>query len=267
MLSALRHWSDEGFRNTLMLLVSEEAPFYQPEGASLSVRSFVVLTVRNSPFETLQSKAFRDTGLSAELTVSQIVKLTRAAVEYFAQLDPATLYCEAEFQGEDLYGTLSRDYPVAWSALYALANTTERVVDYPPAERPEAEEFSREIEGERHSEKLSRYVVKDGFDGTMDSALSKHLYHCKKQKAAFFSDCFKMISRNPALLLRVLEYILISGIPYVSTNYFLSNGHVERRKNILKAAHSLKEAEKHISNTNGISPLHRQYLLAATRAQ
>ena len=54
MTSFLRHWDDLAFRRTLLLLGSEEGPFYEPAGKA-DVKCFIVVTLRNSPIETIQS--------------------------------------------------------------------------------------------------------------------------------------------------------------------------------------------------------------------
>ena len=50
MISFLRHWDDLAFRRTLLLLGSEEGPFYEPAGKA-DVKCFIVVTLRNSPIE------------------------------------------------------------------------------------------------------------------------------------------------------------------------------------------------------------------------
>ena len=51
--SMLSCWHDLRTRNTLLLLGREEGAFYEPRSASLEVRAFVVVTVRNSLLEDL----------------------------------------------------------------------------------------------------------------------------------------------------------------------------------------------------------------------
>ena len=46
MISFLRHWDDLAFRRTLLLLGSEEGPFYEPAGKA-DVKCFIVVTLRN----------------------------------------------------------------------------------------------------------------------------------------------------------------------------------------------------------------------------
>jgi hypothetical protein len=51
--SVLSRWHDMPTRKTLLLLGREEGAFYEPRSASLQIRAFVVVTVRNSLLEDL----------------------------------------------------------------------------------------------------------------------------------------------------------------------------------------------------------------------
>ena len=51
--SLLFHWGDQAFRRTILTLGTEEATFWEPQTASLEIRSLVVVTVRNSLIEDL----------------------------------------------------------------------------------------------------------------------------------------------------------------------------------------------------------------------
>ena len=51
--SVLSRWHDLRTRNTLLLLGREEGAFYEPRSASLEIRAFVVVTIRNSLLEDL----------------------------------------------------------------------------------------------------------------------------------------------------------------------------------------------------------------------
>ena len=57
MTSLLRHWDDRVFKNTVLLLGLEEGSFYEPR-AKIDIRCFVVVAIRNSPIETIQSDAY-----------------------------------------------------------------------------------------------------------------------------------------------------------------------------------------------------------------
>lgn len=129
MISALYNWEDDIFRKTLLLLVSEEAPFYTP-AENTDVNGFVVLTIRNSLFESLQSNNYARYGLRERLSNEQIVKITSAAIKHFNKVDLEG-DDDSEYQGEkDTYWILSQKYPVAWNSLTAIANTEQQTVRF-----------------------------------------------------------------------------------------------------------------------------------------
>ena len=51
--SLLFHWNDQAFRRSILMLGTEEATFWEPQNASLEIRSMVVVAVRNSLIEDL----------------------------------------------------------------------------------------------------------------------------------------------------------------------------------------------------------------------
>lgn len=75
-----------------------------------------------------------------------------------------------------------------------------------------------------------------------------------------YFDSFKMLSRNPDKVMKFLEFILQRDKAFVTRNYYITNGYIEKRVPILQAAHSFREAERKIVNYNGILRLHRDVL-------
>lgn len=259
MLSAVQCRRDDVFWNTLSLIVSEEAPFYRPE-TSVDIKTFVVLTLRNSPFETLQSDCYASTGLEQPLARERIIEITSDAIRYFTIHNPFDAAADGGEQ-ENYYRRLSEDYPVAWNALRMLANASERTCKFAPLTRSDAEEFSATVMNLPSLNDGKDLSVKDGFSDEIEPQLAHYLQSLAKDPSYFFCDCFKMLSRNPKLLLHVLEFLLLNGCAFVTVNYYISNGYAERRKNILKAAHTGKEIKQHLCNVNGISPEFRRVLL------
>ena len=107
MTSLLRHWDDRAFRNTCLLLGMEEGSFYEPP-AKLEVRCFVVVTIRNSPIETLQSTAYAEAGLRQGLTSKEVKEITSEAIRYFSKQNFTELCSQAKGSAEnDLYQQLA----------------------------------------------------------------------------------------------------------------------------------------------------------------
>ena len=118
MASLLRHWNDREFRNTVLLLGMEEGSFYEPP-AKIEVRCFVVVTIRNSPIETLQSNSYAEAGLSQGLGKKEVKEITSEAIRYFSKQDFAELCSQAKLSTKrDLYLELAEEHPVAWASLH-----------------------------------------------------------------------------------------------------------------------------------------------------
>ena len=84
--SLLRHWDDRAFRDTVLLLGLEEGSFYEPV-SKIDIRCFVVVAIRYSPIETLQSSAYAEAGLSSCLPGSAVKEITSEAIRYFSKQD------------------------------------------------------------------------------------------------------------------------------------------------------------------------------------
>ena len=261
MRSAAAHRTDERFFRAMEVLVSEEAPFYLPV-APKGVGPFVVLTLRNSPFETLQSDSFAEAGLKEPISFFDIVKVTSGAIKYFS----AAGLPEGEVD-EDIYGELAKRYPAAWSALEALGSMQgdSCAFDVPRGEKAGA--FCEKIlRLERAAEDAESNIVQDGYSNEITPLVARQLIRATEGEGLFYTDCFKMISRNPEVVLTVLEFLLLNGGVFVSTNYYITGGYAEKRKRIIKAAHNYGEVRAHLLNTEGIGREHREMLRIVRRS-
>ena len=134
MTSLLRHWNDRAFRNTVLLLGMEEGSFYEPP-AKIEVRCFVVVTIRNSPIETIQSNTYPEAGLSQILNSKDVKEITSEAIRYFSKQDFAELCSQAKLSTKrDLYLELAEEHPVAWASLQCLSGLRGKTSDYPPVQ-------------------------------------------------------------------------------------------------------------------------------------
>lgn len=256
MESALINWKNARFRKTLMLLVSEEAKFYKPD-TNIEVKSFVALTLRNSPFESLQSDNYRQTGLTKWLNEENIKEVTSEAIKYFKKCELEYMAGEVPEIRDDFYYNLSREFPVAWKALSELANCEGNACVYEPMGKKSFGDDNIVSDGAEKAVK----AVKDGYDSVMDESLSRLLESVGRQGSAFYADCFKMVSRHPKIVLSAIEYLLAHGCPFVTCNYYITDGYCEKREKILRAASSRKDsrdAEEHLKNYEGISDIHRK---------
>jgi hypothetical protein len=242
LASLLSRWNDSEFRRTLLVIGEEEASVYEPRSASLETRCLVVVAVRNSLLEDLGStpEAAQHLGLLGPVLPDRSMPaITGAAIEYFAGLDLNELAptMDAPTGPGDPFGHLPTRYPAAWRAPAEIARLTEGESRYPPVvAQPPVIDVGRPIpDGWRPDG--SRSQVLSGLEPAVEPRLQKILRLVKNQVVSvFFADSFKMITRNPDKLCRVMGFALLHGRPVVTHNYFLANGCVARRDPLLRPA-------------------------------
>ncbi len=261
--SLLRNWDDTEFRKTVLLLGSEEGPFYEPSGKT-DVKCFVVAVIRNSPIETMQSENYREAGLATAFSNDDVKAITGSAIRYFNPLDFSKLCREAKTSGQpDLYRDIAAKYPVAWAALRTLGGTSAKVVDYPAIPVIAPYQFPNSLlpvlapeENDAPAERIATSCY-DGYTPAVDAVLLKQLNRIADAPGGtLMVDAFKVASRNFEKLLQIIEFLLTRNKAFVTTNYFLENGHVERRVRPLRAAHTVNEMRQHFTQTSGLGPKH-----------
>lgn len=271
-ISLLRNWDDLSFRKTMLLLGSEEGPFYEPAGKT-DIKCFVVVAIRNSPLETLQSENYQETGLEDSLSGNDVRSITGSAIRYFNPLDFAALCQDAKADEQpDLYRCIVAKYPAAWNALRTLGSTSAKIVDYPAIPVIAPYQFPRSIlpavDPQTKGARVGRMAVScyDGYTPTIDAILLKQLQRiADAPKGVLLVDAFKTASRNFEKLLQIIEFMLTRGKAFVTSNYYLENGHVERRLRPLQAAHTVKEMRQHFTQISGLGAKHSAALKDSTR--
>lgn len=263
MISFLRHWDDLAFRRTLLLLGSEEGPFYEPAG-KVDVKCFVVVTLRNSPIETIQSDNYASAGMQSSLSSQNVKTITSGAIRFFNPLDFSSMCLQAKkCSGCDYYQEIVERHPVAWAALRALGTTSAKIIDYPKVQynNPFSIEACNEIqingEDESQKERLTKKVIFDGYSAMWDPQLLELLQKLSSSsRNIFVVESLKSATRNFEKLMDILEFLLTHDLKFVSTNFYMENGHVERRVKPLRAGHTSKETEKNLSQTAGLGYRH-----------
>ena len=272
ILSCIFHWNDEVFRKTLLIIGSEESAFYKPYALD-DIRSFVVVTIRNSEIECLQSENFSMAGLLRKIDDSDVRTITSSAVKYFSNVDFVALQKDIEAPAVDKYGSLSQKYPVSWNALTNLANSKKQVGDYgstPVLIKPSLEilptiKETKTIGRSSNASSISVALVSDGFSFSIDPQLKSMLEYCVKNEQPFLVDTFKGLTRNIEKLLLVMEYLLCRNTEFVTSNYYLLNGHTERRMKLLRAGRSYDAGFKNWKQTAGLGARHKAVLSAVTK--
>ena len=263
MISFLRHWDDLAFRRTLLLLGSEEGPFYEPAG-KVDVKCFVVVTLRNSPIETIQSDNYASAGMQSSLSSQNVKTITSGAIRFFNPLDFSSMCLQAKkCSGCDYYQEIVERHPVAWAALRALGTTSAKIIDYPKVQynNPFSIEACNEIqingEDESQKERLTKKVIFDGYSAMWDPQLLELLRKLSSSSGKIFVvESLKSATRNFEKLMDILEFLLTHDLKFVSTNFYMENGHVERRVKPLRAGHTSKEIKKNLSQTAGLGYRH-----------
>ncbi len=255
MCSLLSRWEQEDFRRTVLFVTDEEALFYEPIAAD-DVRRFVVATIRNSMLEVATSVNCDRFKMPEPLSDERIKSITAKAICYFKQCNFETLQNEAEnLEYIDVYGKAIRKYPLAWDVLKraALAGST---VEFDKLCEDKCENW-----GDVFLENKWKKVVCDGYSLEFDDVLKEELSNVMSGRAdIFYVDCFKGLSRNFEKILHVLQIILQSEKAFVTCNYYISDGRIEKRRKILRAFHSQKDMFDNVRNLKGLPPFLKSVL-------
>ena len=267
MMSCIHHWNDVPFRKALLIIGEEEGAFYYPR-ASADIRNFVVVTIRNSALETVHADSYQPS--EKRLKPENIKAITSAAIEYFAKADLPVVSEQITAVENDIYGNLAKKHPVSWAALTELANSAKQVIECEYIEtdvKPNLKNLKLQgaVNGLFFEETASQmmYVTADGYSLTIDHGLSLTLEKVIKNEVPYVSDSFKGVSRNIEKLLTIMEYVLCHDIAFITSNYLIANGYIERRIKPIKPGHDLKEMKRNWQNSNGLSKNHRGWLKMA----
>ena len=270
IISCVFHWSDVKFRKALLLIGSEEGIQYEPYAGD-DIRNFVVVTIRNSEIETIQSRNCTQAGLSDHLNSADVRDITSAAIEYFKGFNFIEIQTKVESPSPDIYADLAKKYSVAWGALTKLANSKTQIVDYGKEARPfpvsidalPYEQETRTLLKDVLPSGFNVSLVSDGISFSIDRHLKEMLAQCVNEGMPFVTPCFKFLTRNIEKLLLIMEYLLSNDVPFVTANYYLSNGHTERRLKLLKAGRSYADSMYDLRRIAGLGAKHSDVLNAA----
>ena len=99
----------------------------------------------------------------------------------------------------------------------------------------------------------------------MSDAFNELLYNMLETTAnseykAFFTDSFKVLTRNFDKTLKIIQYLLERNSIFGTFNYYLSNGYISVRKDLLKPYHKRSELLYKFKKMNGISKRHKNFL-------
>ena len=213
-------------------------------------------------------KAFRlflcRSGLEPGAGKKEVKEITSEAIRYFSKQDFAELCGQAKFRTErDLYLELAEEHPVAWASLQCLAGMRGKTADYPPVQVKAPYHLDGIDDCVEETAEPGKLVVGvyDGYSPEIESSLAELLKMLSADSdGVLIVDSFKSVTRNVTKLMGILEFLLTRNLPFVSTNYYLENGHVERRMKLLRAGHSPDEIKRNIANTANLAYRHKLIL-------
>ncbi|MGM7634469.1 hypothetical protein [Bacillus sp. Hm123] len=260
--SLLVRWNDIEFRRVLLTIGLEEATFYEPN-ENLELRCFVVVAIRNSLFENLVSnrKATLTLGLKkSPIPEIDVKAFTQVAITHFKYID-FEKECNNLIidESKDMFGDLKERYPVAWKALSELGKWSNKAqvfdsLKYTPLEIAELQQTQIPI---NQQEKMRVTEIQSGIDEKLDKGLLEILMRISLEfQPVFYTDCFKMLTRNIDKLLKVIEYVLRKECIFMTSNFYISNGYVSKRKDLLRPAHSTEDVEENLKQFNGLRQTH-----------
>ena len=141
-----------------------------------------------------------------------------------------------------IYEAAKQKYSLAWSVLKETALLGETQYHF--------KKIKEEISSSQNDEYFFnnwefKTAICDGYTLKFDHKLEEAIGDVISGNVeAFYVDCFKMLSRNFEKILHVLQILLEHDKAFITCNYYISNGHLEKRRKILRAAHTEEEAFK-----------------------
>jgi hypothetical protein len=241
--SVLSRWHDVPTRKTLLFLGREEGAFYEPRSASLEVRAFVVVTVRNSLLEDLGIPGASLIGADVPeaekpMQEADVRPITGAAIRYWQTIDLQGLHVLPPAAADDPFGHLRKDAPHAWHVLSSLANARERTVTFAPCQAPHPSLPKAMVEHDPEE----RSVVLSGITPEFDTLMVSSLRAIRNGRLRYwYSDSWKWLTRHPGKLYRALNFALAHGGTVVTQNYLLTATMACARRGFTRPAHTVDE--------------------------
>ena len=109
-------------------------------------------------------------------------------------------------------------------------------------------------------------TVASGIDPRIDEPLAHLLALVRDGMPFAVFGSFKHCTRNPRKLYSVIEFIVGHGGAFVTPNYFISDGHVCRRRSLLRPAHFTDGVVTQLGDFQGTTRRRREGLAAASLA-
>lgn len=254
--SIINHWKDNEFKRSLLITGIEEGNFYKPV-INLEKRALVVLGVRNSLLEDFHStdkKSLRNFNLDRPLISDvEMKEITQQAIIFFNDVNISKLSEELPLINNDPYVQLKEKYPYAWRAFNYLGYLSQ--IDHHYSSLPSVDRVA--LRRDLLLEENIRTDVQSGMDPSMSPNLIEILNAIVQGEIKVFHvDSFKALTRNPDKLFNVIEIVLKSGAAFVTSNFYLRDGYVARRKKFIKPGHNIIDFRSNARDLKGLTNEH-----------
>lgn len=250
----IRYKSDELYE-ILRFTVMEEAQFYRPK-ADLEIRVLTVAAIRNSKLEIAASVSCGEFKMPKPLPDEYIKNITQEAIGYFGQFTMDEIGEECRHQNfTDVFGQGAEKYPLAAEILKRVA-----LMPGTAATVPKKQIVQKPSDFDRFNQE-DKIAICDGYTVAFDTQLAETLGLILSGKSEYFYvDSFKMLSRNFEKILHVLEILLEHDKVFFTPNYYISNGYLEKRATIIRAAHSRRDIYENSIHVDDAPPKIRELL-------
>ena len=236
----------------------EEGNFYLPK-ANNYIRSFVVVTIRNSYIESAGSQFYKSYDFSRQILDSEMKDITGVAIKYFKEFDLSSLALKINLDPiNDYYLNIIKKYPNSYEVLKVLANSNKNEVYFDKITVGSHSNIF--LNGMNTNVGRNKTTIEDGYTDKIGLDLVKAIQSFKEYGIPFISNSFKFITRNYEKLLRVIQFLLENDMILVTSNYYISNGYVSRRSKLLRVAHTDKERDISMRNVTGLSKRHAKVI-------
>ncbi len=237
--SIIKHWNDSEFLGAIFSTVVEEGHFYEPY-VNDKIGNLVVLGIRNSLLEVAASVNYKDFGLKKDLSVEDIKQITSSAIEYFKEIDLDSLSSKINLV-DDYYYNIVQKYQIAYFSLVELGKCScdkteikfKKILGEPYVLEELKNTGIPKINTKEKIEDIANGISEELAPGLI--ALLKGILN--KEASMIYVDSFKYLSRNFETNLKVLQFLLTHDAMFLTNNFFIKNGYVSRRKNLIRASH------------------------------
>lgn len=276
----LSRWHDEDWRDTILEVGREEATFFLPGDAPLSIRSLIVVAIRNSLLADWHVEQ-KYGGKGVKIDDIRMRWITTEAICYF---DACSLsaFPDASASPDNPFADLEQNFPVAWHIFSQLAEASREdreqqkrskaglafEVDLPSlASLPELPENTTRVQATKvaiEGTRSLKAIVDSGINPYFDDQLLALLDLVRNEKGMlFYSDSWKGLTRNATKLFFIVNWMLAYQGVIVTPNYLLSPQIACIRTPLWRAIHSASEGKEIfavLAHPGGLFPAHRKAL-------